>query len=410
MKTTTTSIEQLLVTQEFLADPYPLLRRLREEAPVYWSDVIGSWILTAYDDIIATFKDPANFSNENRLGKAVAYLTSEKQAQFKPFLDHWGTKSLLHSDPPDHTRMRSLVVKEFTPKVVEQIKPRIQETVDGLIDAVQANGQMDIVSEFAAPLPISVISQILGVPPSERHFLRKWADAILSFQGVNKPREEDLLRAQSAIVELRPYIRDLIQERRRQPREDLISKFVAAESEGGRITEAELISTCGTLFIAGHETTIALISNAIFTLLAKPDQLALLRQNPDLLSSALEECLRYESPIPRQPRIMKGDVDFRGKQFRKGEMVFQMLNAANRDPAYFPNPDKFDIQRKSNKHIAFGQGIHFCVGAVLARAEAFIAVGTILKRLPNLRLADNSADWDLEKRNSRVQRTLKVQF
>jgi hypothetical protein len=410
MKTSTTNFDELIVTPKFMADPYPLLHRLRNEAPVYWSEAIGGWILTSYNDILASFKDTTHFSNENRLGKAVAYLTSEKRADFKAFREHWATKSLLHSDPPDHTRMRALVTREFTAKVVEQMKPRIQETVDGLIDAVQAKGHMDVVSELSSPLPISVIAQILGVPRPDRHLFRKWADAILSFQGSNKPSEEDLFRAQETIVEMRPYIGRMIQERRHQPQDDLISKFAAAEAEGGRISEAELISTCGTLFIAGQETTIALISNTLYTLLAHPDQLGLLRQNPELLASTIEESLRYESPIPRQPRIMKGDVDFRDKKFKQGEVVFQMLNAANRDPAYFSNPDNFDIRRENNRHMAFGNGIHFCVGATLARAEAFIAVGTAIKRLPNLRLADPKPDWDLEKRNSRVLKTLRVQF
>jgi hypothetical protein len=405
-----TRIEEHIVSPEFMADPYPLLHRLRKEDPVYWSDAIGGWLLTSYDDILASFKDTAHFSNENRLGKAVAYLASEKRADFKPFIEHWATKSLLHSDPPDHTRMRAVVTGEFTAKVVERMKPGIKETVDGLIDAVLARGRMDVVSELASPLPVNIISRILGVPRADRHFFRKWADALLSFQGVNKPGEEDLLRAQESIVEMRPYIRQMIEDRRRQPQDDLLSKFAAAEAEGGRISEPELISTCGTLFVAGHETTIALISNTIYTLLSHPDQLELLRRNPDLLASTIEESLRYESPIPRQPRVMKGDAELRGRKLKQGDVVFQMLNAANRDAAWFPDPDKFDIRRENNRHMAFGNGIHFCVGATLARAEAFIAVGAAIKRLPNLRLVGQKADWDLEKRNSRMQKTLNVVF
>jgi hypothetical protein len=410
MNTSAADFDEHLVTPEFMANPYPLLHRLREEDPVHWSDTIGGWILTRYDDILVSFKDTEHFSNENRLGQAVAYLTSEKRADYKAFQAHWATKSLLHSDPPDHTRMRAVVTGEFTAKVVEQMKPRIQETVDALIDEAQARGRMDIISELASPLPISVISQILGVPRCDRHLFRVWADALLAFQGVNKPGEEDLMRAQNTIVEMRPYIRNMIEERRREPREDLISKFAAAESEGGRISEPELISTCGTLFVAGQETTFALIANTIYTLLTHPDQLELLRENPDLLASTLEETLRYESPIPRQPRVMKGDAELRGRKLKKGEMVFQMLNAANRDPAIFPNPDKFDIRRENNRHIAFGHGVHFCVGATLARAEAFIAVGTAIRRLPKLRLVDQKADWNLEKRNSRVLNSLRVEF
>ena len=411
MKTAPVNFDEILVSPEFIADPYAVLHRMREEEPVYWSDSIGGWVLTGYDDIVVSFKDTAHFSNENRLGKAMAYLPPEKRDQYKPFADHYATKSLLHSDPPDHTRMKTLVTRELTAKVVEQMKPRIQETVDGLIDTALASGRMDVVSELAAPLPISVIAQILGVPASDRHLFRRRADDLMAFQGVNKPSEEDLQRAQKSIIEMRPYIREMMEERRRQPREDLVSKFVAAESEGGgRISEEELISTCVTLFVAGQETTISLISNTIYTLLSHPDQLELLRKNPDLLASTVEESLRYESPLSRQPRIMKGDIELRGKKLRKGEMAFQMLNAANRDPAYFTDPDKFDIRRTDNPHLAFGKGIHFCVGATLARVETSIAVGTIIKRLPHLRLVNQKADWDLAKRSARILRTLLIHF
>jgi cytochrome P450 len=211
-------------------------------------------------------------------------------------------------------------------------------------------------------------------------------------------------------MEIRPYIQNMIEERRRQPRQDLMSKFVALESAGERLSEAELISTCVTLIIAGHETTLSLISNTIYLLLANPGEFQRLKENPQLLDSAIEESLRYESPVSRQARLMKGDIDLGGKQLKKGEVVFQMLNAANRDPAYFDDPDRFDIQRKKNRHIAFGQGAHFCVGALLARTETSIAVGTALKRFPNLCLIDDKPDWDLGKRTSRMLRKLPVRF
>jgi len=275
---------------------------------------------------------------------------------------------------------------------------------------VQARGTMDVVSELASPLPISVIAQILGVPHRDHHLFQLWADDLLAFHGANKPSEKDLQSAQKAIVAMRPYIRQMIEERRIKPENDLISKFAAEEDAGGRISETELISTCVTLFVAGQETTISLIANTIYALLSHPDQLALLQQNPDLLTSTIEESLRFESPISRQPRLMKEDIELRGRKLLKGQMAFQMLNAANRDPAYFTDPDKFDIRRENNKHLAFGYGIHFCVGAVLARAEGAIAVGTAIRRLPKLRLVNPEADWDLGKRNSRVLKSLHVQF
>lgn len=402
--------EELLVSPEFVADPYPLLERLRQEEPVYWSNGIGGWLLTRYDDILVSFRQTSHYSNENRLGKAVEYLPPEKRAKFKPFEDHYATKGLLHSDPPDHTRLRALVTKEFTVTIVEKMRPRIQEVVNGLLDDAEKRGQMDVVPDLAAALPVQVIAEILGVPPPDRYLIRKWTDDILRFQGVNKPSEGDLSRAQDALIEIRSYIKGMIEERRRQPRGDLMGKFVAAESDGQRLSEAELINTCVTLFTAGHETTLSLISNTIYTLLANNDQYRLLKDDPGLLESAIEESLRYESPVSRQTRLMKDDTELAGKKIKKGEIVFQMLNAANRDPAYFTDPDKFDIQRKKNRHIAFGNGIHFCVGAALSRTEAFIAVGSAISRFPNLRLVDDKPDWDVTKRNSRVLRTLPVQL
>jgi len=403
-------LEALLVSREFIANPYPVLRQLREKEPVYWSDAIGGWVLTRYDDIIVSFKNTASFSNENRLGQAIAFLPPEKRANYGPFADHFATKGLLHSDPPDHTRLRTLVTKEFTPGVVDRMRPQIQGVIGGLLDAAEKKGHMDVVTDLASPLPIGVIAEILGVAPSDRHFFKIWADDLLAFQGVNKPSEADLSRAQKALIEMRPYIAQMIEERRRKPRQDLMTKFAAAEAAGERITEAELISTCVTLFVAGHETTLSLIANTLHLLLAHPDQLSLLRQNPDLLASAIEESLRFESPVSRQTRIMKEDAELGGKILKKGQIVFQMLNSANRDPAYFTDPDKFDIRREKNRHMAFGQGIHFCAGAVLARTEAFVAIGTTVKRLPKLRLVDREPDWDVTKRNSRVLNALPVLF
>ena len=400
--------ESQLVTPDFVYDPYPLLHRLRAEAPVYWSEAIGGWLLTRYDDILVSFKDTSRFSNEHRLGKAVSYLPPANRAKYAAFEAHYATKGLLHSDPPDHTRMRLLVNKEFTPKVVEQMRPRIQQVVDGLLDAAAARGGMDVVPDLAEALPVGVIAEILGVPADERHLFRTWTDAILSFQGVNKPGEAELSRAQAALVDLRGYLEGMIAARRRRPHDDLLGKFVAVEADGQRLSEAELINTCVTLFTAGHETTLSFIANTVLLLLRHPDQAAAIRQEPALLGSALEESLRYESPVSRQSRLMKADVELGGQTIRPGDMVFQMLNAANRDPAHFAAPDRFDVRRQPNRHIAFGQGIHFCVGAPLARTEATIAIGTLVRRFPDLRLLDDRPDWDLEKRNSRVLRSLRV--
>jgi cytochrome P450 len=403
-------LDDQLVSKEFLEDPYPLLRQLREEDPVHWSDSIGGWILTRYDDMVTTFRDTSHYSNEGRLAKAVAYLPPESRAEFKTFEDHYRHKSLIHSDPPDHTRFRSLVTKAFNSRVVEAMRPRIQEIVNELLDAVQQAGRMDVIKDLAVPLPVTVLSEILGVPKSDVGLFKGWADDLLAFQGVNKPAVEVLQRSQKAIVGIRGYLGELLKEKRLHPGEDLLSQLAAAESEGDKLSESELLNSCITLLVAGHETTTSLIGNGIDALLRHPDQWHLLQNDPTLLTAAIEEMLRYESPVARQPRLMKQEAEMGGKLLRQGEMVFQMLNAANRDPAYFPDPDRFDIQRQNNRHIAFGLGIHFCVGAPLARAEGQIVFSTVMARLPKIRLVDEKPDWDLQKPNSRMLKKLRVVF
>ena len=406
--TTIAALDEWLVSKEFLEDPYPTLRQLREEDPVHWSDSIGAWILTRYDDVVTTFKDVSRYSNEGRLARVVEYLPAESRAKFKIFEDHFRQKSLIHSDPPDHTRLRGVVTKALTPRLVEATRPRIQAIADELLDSVQHDGRMDVMKDLAIPLPVTVLAEIFGVPKSDLGLFKGWADDLLAFQGVNKPPEAVLERSQKALVQIRAYMAGLIAERRRQPREDLLSALVAAE--GGALSETELLYSCITLLVAGHETTTSLIGNGIYTLLRNADQWRLLQNDRSLLTSAIEEMLRYESPVARQPRLMKQDAEMGGKQIRKGQMVFQMLNAANRDPAYFTDPDQFDIRRRPNVHMAFGVGVHFCVGATLARAEGQIVFLTVLERLPGLRLVEDKPNWDIEKANSRMLKSLPVLF
>jgi cytochrome P450 len=403
-----TNVDELLVSNEFLDDPYPILHRLREEDPVHWSDSIGGWVLTRYDDVVTTFKDVRSYSNEGRLARAVEYLPSETRARFKVLEDHYVLKSLIHSDPPDHTRLRSLVTKAFTPRVVEAMRPRIQAITNELLDAVQPDGRMDVMKDLAIPLPVTVLAEIFGVPKPDLGLFKNWADDLLAFQGVNKPAVELLERSQKALVEIRTYMGELVKQKRREPSQDLLSELVAAQSEGDKLSASELVNSCITLLVAGHETTTSLIGNGIYTLLRHPDEWRFLRDNPSLLDSAIEEMLRYESPVARQPRLMKRDAEIAGKQIRQGQMVFQMLNAANRDPSYFADPDRFDIRREKNRHLAFGLGIHFCVGATLARTEGQIVFSTVIERLPMIRLINEEAVWDREKPNSRMLKTLPV--
>jgi cytochrome P450 len=399
-----------LTTPEFLDDPYPILKWLRANEPVHWNEAIGGWVVARYDDIVVTMKDTGTYSNEGRLGRAVDYLPSEAKAKLAAFQDHYRTKGLLHSDPPDHTRLRALVQKAFSPRMVELMRPRIQEIVDELLDKAEPNGGMEVIQELAFALPVTVLADIMGVPQSDRVHFQRWADSLLAFQGVNKPDLSALEHAQQTLIEVRQYLADLIARRRTEPGKDLVSELVAAESEGQRLTQDELINTCVTLLVAGHETTTSLVGNGLFLLLSHPEQWRLLKNDPSGLPRAIEEILRFESPVARQPRAIKQDAELGGKQLHAGQMLFQLLNSGNRDEAYFDDPEEFDIRREKNRHIAFGYGVHFCIGAPLSRAEGLIVFDTILRRLPDVRLVDEKPHWDVTKRNSRVLKALDVEF
>jgi cytochrome P450 len=269
---------------------------------------------------------------------------------------------------------------------------------------------MDVIRDLAFPLPFSVLGKIMGLPNTDQDNVKLWADEILLFQGVNRPPEAILERSQAALLAMRSYLTDLVNEKRRKPGEDLISELVKVEAEGIRLTEQELVYTCITMLGAGHETTTSLIGNGLFTLLSNPEEWRKLRENPSLLNSAIEEMLRYESPVARQPRVIKEAIELGGKKMLGGQVAFQMLNAANRDPDYFPDPDKFDIERQNNKHVAFGMGIHFCVGAGLARTEGQEVFKAIMERLPDIRLVSDKPIWDRHKPNSRMLHSLQVTF
>ena len=405
-----TAIDEKLVSDEFLDDPYPLLRQLRREEPVYWSESIGGWILTRYDDMVPTFKDVAHFANFGRFAKAVEYLPPDARKKLEPFESHYRQKNLLQSDPPDHTRLRALVVKVFNANSIEAMRPMIRKVVHEVIDTVEPRGEMDVIRDLAFPLPFSVLGSIMGVPNTDQDRVKFWADELLAFQGVNRPAEAILERSQAALIAMRSYLTDLVNEKRRRPGDDLISRLVAVEAEGTRLTEQELVSTCVQMLGAGHETTTSLIGNGLYLILSHPLEWQKLRQDPSLLNSAIEEMLRYESPVARQPRLIKGDIELGGKKLLDGQVAFQMLNAANRDPEHFADPDTFDIERQNNKHMAFGMGIHFCVGAGLARTEAQEVFKAILARLPNVRLVSDKPVWDRHKPNSRMLHTLDVMF
>ena len=369
---------------EFRNNPYPTYHRLQNEDPVHKSMLPGAWVLSRYADIAMALRD-------GRFGRANAETFWKERLGDGPAYDIL-TKWMLFRDPPDHTRLRGLVNKAFTPRVIENLRPRVQEIVDELVDAVQNEGGMNLMAAFAYPLPILVICEMLGVPSKDRPLFKEWSgDLARILDPILTP--DVVERGHALIASMSEYFRGLIAQLRKNPQGNLLDAMIAAEEQGDRLSEEELLANCILLFGAGHETTVNLIGNGTFALLRHPDQLAKLQANPELIESAVEECLRYESPVQMTGREAKEDVVIRGTHIPAGERVLTLIGAANRDPLQFPDPDRFDITREENKHLAFGHGIHFCLGASLARLEGQIAIGTLVRRLPGLKLETGAPEW-----------------
>jgi hypothetical protein len=380
-----------LASPAFFANPYPLFHQLRERAPVYWSEALGAWVLTRYADVAAVLHQPAQFRNAGRVSYLLEQLPAETRAQVAGLEAHYRV-GLGHSDPPAHTRLRALLSRAFTPRLIESRRARIEQVVAELLDAARARGSFDVVRDLAHPLPATIVAEMIGAPPEDCEQFRRWAlDINALFAGGGRATAESALQAQRTQIEMRDYILALAEARRSDPRDDLLSALVAAK--GDRLSEAELVSTCVTLFVAGHETTTHLIGNGMLALLRYPAQLQKLRHNPALMASAVEEMLRYDAPVQRAWRLAVESVVFGGVTIPAGAMVLAMIGAANRDPAQFAEPDCFDITRADNKHFGFGHGIHFCLGAPLARLEAALAFAALLARFPTLRLASDELEW-----------------
>ena len=386
------SIDQLLVSPAILSDPYPIYHQLRAEDPVHWSDAWGCWVLTRYADVIAVLRDYRRFTNVGRIASFLDQLPANVRAQIRPLYDNF-TVGMPNTDPPEHTRVRGLVNSAFTARVVEGMRPRVQEIVDGLLDQAESGGAMEVIGSFAYPLPAIVIAEMLGVPAEDRDRFKAWSDDIVAFHGTGRPHIETIMKSTAALLETKAWLLRLIEARRKQPEDDLISALVAAEERGEVLSETELVATCITLLTAGHETTTGLIGNGLLALLRHPDQLRKLRENPALIGTAVEEFLRFDTSFLRAWRLTAEDVEIGGKQIPKGQTLSLMLGAANRDPAQFEEPDRLDITRDPNLHTSFGWGIHFCAGAPLARREAEIAFTTLLRRFPHMKLDETGVEW-----------------
>ena len=356
------------VSDEVARDPYAVYRRLRERDPVHRLRLVDAWVLTRYEDADSMLRDHERFGAEDRR-----------------FHDT-GLTTMLDVDPPDHTRLRALVSRAFMPRSVSRWEGRVQEIADRLLDAVSGHDRFDLIAALGYPLPVTVIAEMLGVPADDMDRFEAWSnDIALIVEPILRPAQVDGVRR--ATGELFAYFETIVEARRREPRDDLVSALLAAEEEGDRLSREELLSTMLLILVAGNETTRNLIGNGMLALLRHPDQLRRLRDEPDLLEPAVDELLRYDSPVQLDGRVVLEDLELGGKRLRAGQKAIALLGAANRDPDAFENPDRLDIGRKGKSHLSFGRGTHYCLGASLAVLEARIALGGLFERFPSIRLA-----------------------
>ncbi len=363
----------------YRVDPYPVYAKLRREAPVYFSPVLRGWILTRHADIAGVLQD-VRFSVRRDQSKLFQRLQPLKN--LRPEFAQAITRNLLMLDPPDHTRLRRLVNKAFTPRMVEGLRPRIAALVDELLDACASRGEMDVIRDFAYPLPVIVISEMLGLPLEDRERLKAWSDDLAALLDPLQATG-GLPRLERTFGEVEAYFGAAFAARRRAPTPDLLGALAAVEEGGETLTSAELLSLSILILGAGHETTTNLLGNAVVALLRHPGERRRLQDDPGLIEPAVEEFLRYDSPVQLTDRVVTEEMEIDGRRVRKGEIVAVLLGAANRDPARFVDPDRLDLGRADNPHLSFSHGVHFCLGAALARLETQIAIQALLRRFPD---------------------------
>jgi pimeloyl-[acyl-carrier protein] synthase len=376
-----------LLEPEVLANPYPLYHKLRSEDPVHWDRFLQTWVVTRYDDVVSVL---SSFSADRT--PTPAQLSAMGLSALNPIATVM-VKQMLFMDAPAHTRLRGLASAAFTPQRVAALRSHIQEIAESLIDKVQERGGMDIIADFAAPLPAIVTAEMLGVPTEDHVNLKKWSADFAEMLGNFQHNPDRVSRVLASTNNLVTYFQEAIRGMRKHPKEGLIHSLMTAEMDGDRLSEEEIVANCIVTMVGGQETTTNLIGSGLFTLLRNRDQFHQLLDNRNIISSAVEELLRYESPSQHTGRIAREDVDLGGKKIRKGQAVMAIMAAANRDPQRFSDPDRLILDRKDNKHLAFGWSSHFCFGAPLARMEGQISFEVLLRRLKNLELTSEPLTW-----------------
>jgi cytochrome P450 len=386
-------VKRSIFSGEILQDPYPTYARLHEEGPLHYVEAGNKWAVWAifsHSECSSIAKDPR--LSAKRAQQMLLPLPISRQAEFSELARMFGLW-LIFMDPPEHTRLRKLLNKGFSAAAVEGLRPQAEAVVDRMLKELQPGTEVELMSEFANPMPVRIISELLGVPQAMHDTFVNASRAIAAFRGNPNRTVQEAQAAQDALIELTEFFRKAVAERRHNKGSDLISLLIDIEEEGEVLTEDELYAQCIALLFAGHETTRNLIGNGMYTLLQNPQQTAELREKPEIIRSAVEELLRYESPVQFTARVLKEDIEVCGQPIRKGWTVLCMLGAANRDPKQFEEPDRLDLKRLNNQHLAFSAGLHFCIGAQLARLEGQIALRSLVQRFPNMKLAGPRPEW-----------------
>jgi cytochrome P450 len=393
---TTSDIQQQVADDNMLtpgrvADPFPFFADLRRDDPVHWSERYRAWFLLRFDDVWESLRDP-RFSSDRIRPIYETKLNDEQRRERGPTFDilqHW----MVFNDPPQHTRLRRLVSHAFTPRAVEKLRPRVDSLVTELIEGMRPKGRADLIRDFAYPIPAVIIAEMLGAPPEDRDRFKAWSDDIMILvfgaEGVAERRQ----RAQDGLLQLAEYLGDLVRKFRADPADNLITTLVHAKENDDSLTDEEIVATCTLLLFGGHETTTNLIGNGTLALLRNPDQKADLVDHPELLASAVEELLRFDGPSKMEVRRAAADIELRGKTIHEGDHVYLIQSSANRDANEFPDPDRLDLRRESNRHLGFGFGLHYCLGASVARLEGSIAIDQVIRCLPSLRPAADPEHW-----------------
>jgi cytochrome P450 len=391
--TDTQSLDVDLLLPQFIQDPYPVLARLRVEDPVHWCEPWRMWMITRSDDVRSVLRlDGSLYSAVGQTTAAIAHLPAAQRGSLQP-LERLFSAGLLWSDPPDHTRIRAVVNKALSPRDLEQMHPRVEAIIGDALDHLAGGEEFDLIEDFATFVPVTVLAGLLGIPDTDVGRFRSWADTLAAFIGSTRPSGELASRAQACVLEARDYIAWLADQRRAEPGDDVVSRLVADRPSGEALSEDEFQATVIVLLVGGHRTTTALIGNSVLALLQNPDQQSLLRARPDLIRTAVEEFLRYESPHQRTLRVARADTTIADRAIRAGDVVALLNGSANRDPAQFSDPDRLVLERWPNRHLAFSTGVHFCIGAPLARIECAAAVSGILERFSRLELVEKQPTW-----------------